>query len=480
MRSRSARLNPVIAVEPTENRTPHIAKIAEKDYILNGSRARAESGEFVPPRWIPDLAMANCSGCRSEFDWINRRHHCRHCGQIFCERCASQRLLLPPEFGYRDPERVCFRCYDELCPLQGYFSSNIANHQRSNNVDVASDTCNVRRYFNMPMATTLGSEIRKAAYTVYNLLAPQTIRDKAIPLRLIREAKGLAFLTIFKGGFGVGAKFGTGLVIARLPREQGGGWSAPSAIGVMGVTWGFMIGADLTDTLIVLNTDEAVRAFAGNAQVTIGADIEVAVGMVGRSGAAEVHVADTQTLAPAFSYSQAKGLYAGVSLDGSVLVTRNEVNHRFYGRPIDAQQLLSGELPAPRAAAPLYNALAEALCAVPDVAHRAPSPLTHPTPPPPPPALHASRPLPPPPPPPLPSQTTSSDSGGGLAELWSSFVADFFATQPTPTPTVSQHSAAFASPTFFGPGGYAGYEGVLPDAAPEQSRHRDYPARYAS
>lgn len=208
VRSRSARLNPVINIEPSENLTPHIAKIAEKDYLLNGSRARAESGEFIPPRWIPDLATTHCTNCRSEFDWINRRHHCRHCGQIFCENCANQTLLLPPEFGYRDPERVCLRCYDQLLPLQGYFSTNIANHQRANTVDIASDSCNVRRYFNMPVATTLGSEIRKASYTVHNLLAPQTIKDKAIPLRLIREAKGLAFLTIFKGGFGVGAKFG--------------------------------------------------------------------------------------------------------------------------------------------------------------------------------------------------------------------------------------------------------------------------------
>lgn len=163
---------------------------------------------------------------------------------------------------------------------------------------------------------------------------------------------------------------GTGLVIARLPRELGGGWSAPSAIGVMGVTWGFMIGADLTDTLIVLNTDEAVRAFAGNTQLTIGADIEVAVGFVGRSGTAEVHLADTQTLAPAFSYSQSKGLYAGVSLDGSVLVTRRDLNYKFYGRRVESQQLLSGDIPSPRAAAPLYTALAEALSAVPDVTHR--------------------------------------------------------------------------------------------------------------
>jgi hypothetical protein len=139
-----------------------------------------------------------------------------------------------------------------------------------------------------------------------------------------------------------------------------------------------MIGADLTDTLIVLNTDEAVRAFAGNAQLTIGADIEVAVGFVGRSSTAEVHLADTQTLAPAFSYSQSKGLYAGVSLDGSVLVTRTDLNHKFYGRPVQSHQLLSGEMPSPRAAAPLYTALAEALSAVPDVTHRPPSTTSSP------------------------------------------------------------------------------------------------------
>lgn len=208
VRTRSERLNPVINLESASNNTPQIARIAEKDYILNGSRARAESGDFVPPRWIPDIAVLHCTNCRSEFDWVNRRHHCRHCGQIFCERCSPYKLLIPPEFGYRDPERVCLHCHEQLLPLQSYFSTNIANHQRANTIDVASDSCNVRRYMNMPLSSTLGSEIRKASYTVHNLLAPQSIKDRAIPLRLIREAKGLAFLTVIKGGFGIGGKFG--------------------------------------------------------------------------------------------------------------------------------------------------------------------------------------------------------------------------------------------------------------------------------
>jgi hypothetical protein len=192
----------------SENLTPHFARIAEKDYLINGSRARAESDDFIPPRWVPDLAVNQCYHCHVEFDWINRRHHCRHCGNVFCETCTAARLLIPPEFGYRDPERVCLSCRDKLLPMQMYLSTNIANHQRVNMIDIASDTCNVRRYFNMPYASTLGSEIRKAAYTVYNLLGPQTIRDRAIPLRFIKQAKGLAFITVMKGGMVFTGKLG--------------------------------------------------------------------------------------------------------------------------------------------------------------------------------------------------------------------------------------------------------------------------------
>lgn len=75
---------------------------------------------------------------------------------------------------------------------------------------------------------------------------------------------------------------GTGLVVARLPESEGGGWSAPTAIATMGLSWGALIGLDVTDYVIVLNTPEAVAAFSGLGQITIGAGIEVAVGPVGR------------------------------------------------------------------------------------------------------------------------------------------------------------------------------------------------------
>lgn len=75
---------------------------------------------------------------------------------------------------------------------------------------------------------------------------------------------------------------GTGLVVSRLPESAGGGWSAPTAIASIGLSWGAVIGLDVTDYVIVLNTDEAVTAFSGLGQITIGAGIEVAVGPVGR------------------------------------------------------------------------------------------------------------------------------------------------------------------------------------------------------
>ena len=82
---------------------------------------------------------------------------------------------------------------------------------------------------------------------------------------------------------------GTGLVIARLPEGTdpsllvgGGGWSAPTAIGTIGVSWGAVIGLDVTDYVIILNTAEAVQAVSGLGQISIGAGIEVAVGPVGR------------------------------------------------------------------------------------------------------------------------------------------------------------------------------------------------------
>jgi FYVE zinc finger len=67
-----------------DNKTPFDAQVAEMDYKLNGFRARADTGDFVGPRWVPDLERQDCSMCHTEFTFTVRKHHCRHCGMIFC------------------------------------------------------------------------------------------------------------------------------------------------------------------------------------------------------------------------------------------------------------------------------------------------------------------------------------------------------------------------------------------------------------
>ena len=346
------------------------ATLADIDYKLNGSRARANSHDFIRPRWVPDAEVMACSSpeCRMEFDWYNRRHHCRHCGQIFCNACTSHRLLLPKEFACRDPQRVCDSCQKILKPLQSTLTNDVANHQRINSIEpiVANGGAkSLRRYFNMPYSSTLGSEIRKAAYSVYNLFTLQYIKDKSIPLSLLQGAKGLAFLTVVQGGFVFGGRFGSGLVVSKLPS---GGWSAPSAIGTCGLSWGALVGVELTDYVVVLTDQEAVEAFSGVGQLSLGAEIAVAVGPVGRTGSVEFHVGDGG-LAPVYSYSHSRGAYAGASLDGCLLFARSAVNFHFYGREVSPSEILRGAVPPPRAAQPLYDALAQAFVVAPPAQH---------------------------------------------------------------------------------------------------------------
>lgn len=87
----------------------------------------------------------------------------------------------------------------------------------------------------------------------------------------MQGAKGLAFITVLKAGFLFSGRLGTGLVISRLPD---GSWSAPSAIAMSGVGWGFQMGGELTDVLLVLTTDGAVKAFSSNAQISVGTEVQ--------------------------------------------------------------------------------------------------------------------------------------------------------------------------------------------------------------
>lgn len=113
---------------------------------------------------------------------------------------------------------------------------------------------------------------------------------------------GLAVFSVLKAGFVFSGKAGSGLVIARLPD---GSWSAPSCIATGGVGWGLQIGADLTEFVIVLNSEDAVRAFSMGGNVTIGGNVSAAAGPIGTGGSVQASLAHP---APMFSYSKSKGM----------------------------------------------------------------------------------------------------------------------------------------------------------------------------
>jgi lipid-binding SYLF domain-containing protein len=162
--------------------------------------------------------------------------------------------------------------------------------------------------------------------------------ESAIPPHVLRHAQGLAILSVLKVGFVVSGKGGQGIVVART----GGGWSGPSFVGTGGAGWGFQVGAQVTDFVFVLNSRAAVRSFARDGNVTLGADASVAAGPVGR----DAHAGVTPTAA-IYAYSRSKGLFAGASLEGAVIATQKTANARYYGRPVSANDILTGRVTAP-------------------------------------------------------------------------------------------------------------------------------------
>jgi lipid-binding SYLF domain-containing protein len=221
------------------------------------------------------------------------------------------------------------------------------------------------RYMNIPYSSTLGSEIRKATYSLMNMFNAQWLRDKSIPARLLRNCAGIAFMTVVKAGFLFAGKVGTGLVIGKLPD---GSWSGPTAIGTAGMSWGLLIGADVTDFVMILNNEAALRAFSGVGNVQIGAGIDVALGPIGRGAAGNVSVGDKGATA-VLSYSHSKGLFAGITLDGAIIATRRSVNFNFYGKHIDPMDILTGrDVAAPKAGAPLYDAIHKCISDLPEAA----------------------------------------------------------------------------------------------------------------
>jgi SH3 domain-containing YSC84-like protein 1 len=178
----------------------------------------------------------------------------------------------------------------------------------------------------------------------------QEIPESSIPEVIMREAKGLAIITITKAGFVFSGRGGTGIVVARTEK----GWSGPSAIGAGGMGFGFQAGAQVSELVIVLNTPDAVVAFAKGGNVTLGGAMSLATGPVGRDLEGSMAVG-----AVMYTYSRSQGFFAGVSLEGTVIGTRDDTNTEYYGKPVQARDILSGSIAPPAGAEKLLKFLSK-------------------------------------------------------------------------------------------------------------------------
>jgi lipid-binding SYLF domain-containing protein len=178
----------------------------------------------------------------------------------------------------------------------------------------------------------------------------EAIPESGIPPAVLRAARGLAILTVTKAGFIGSVRGGTGVVVARTEN----GWSGPSAIGIGGLGVGFQAGAEVAELVIVLNTQEAVNAFAKGGNVTLGGALSIAAGPVGRTAEAGVAVG-----AAMYSYSRSQGLFAGISLEGTVIAARDRVNAAYYGEPVEPADILAGRIQPPAGAQRLLAVLSK-------------------------------------------------------------------------------------------------------------------------
>jgi len=228
--------------------------------------------------------------------------------------------------------------------------TNTAVTRRSGELNVAMKTiCALLAICFLPFANANAATEQEVVNQSAAILRQfKRMPERGIPERVMRNAKGLAILTVVKVGFGLSGKGGQGVVVART----GNGWSGPSFVGTGGAGWGPQIGAQITEFVFILNTNRAVRAFSRDGNLTLGADASAAAGPVGREAAAAV----TPTAA-IYTYSRSKGLFVGASLEGAVIATQKTANDRYYGRPVSARDILSGSVAPPARARVLQAAL---------------------------------------------------------------------------------------------------------------------------
>ena len=202
----------------------------------------------------------------------------------------------------------------------------------------------------------------------------QSIPESAIPDRLLDEAKAIVVVPdTIKAGFVFGGRRGLGLMSVKT---ADGTWSNPVFVKLAGASFGLQAGVQSADVILVFRSERGLDSIV-NGKVTLGADAGVAAGPVGRNAAAAT---DGQLKAEIWSWSRARGLFAGIALDGAVLSIDNGANSSTYGNAVTPRAVFEGRAPqAPSAAIVAFrDALEEATASARQARGGTPAPVAAP------------------------------------------------------------------------------------------------------
>eukprot|EP01083_Nonionella_stella_P070318 188077_1 len=213
---------------------------------------------------------------------------------------------------------------------------------------------------------TMEGLLAQARISLEQYLNPKVIpAEQRMSRDILRNAMGIAFITEAKGGFIVGVKGGSGVIMVKKAKPikskkkrkaKAPEWSAPCAVGTGGLSVGFLVGAAKVDHIIILSSQDQLDMFLSNGQLQLKGNANATAAKWGRNADAGVGVgsakqlgSNKQSVAPIFTYSFGnKGIYGGVSLDGDVLAVRKDCNQTFYSNKVHVKDILLGDVKMPK------------------------------------------------------------------------------------------------------------------------------------
>jgi lipid-binding SYLF domain-containing protein len=176
-----------------------------------------------------------------------------------------------------------------------------------------------------------------------------------IPQDLIDKAECVVvFPSVLKAAFGIGGSYGRGAMVCRTGEHYTGPWGAPSMMALEGGSFGFQLGGQATDFVLLIMNPRGAKAILSS-KVKLGADMAAAAGPKGRDASAET---DATMRAEILTYSRSRGLFAGISLEGSTLRPDNDANEKLYGKKLTATEIIRrGAVPVPPSGQKLVSLL---------------------------------------------------------------------------------------------------------------------------